>query len=574
MPSPDRGRRDARCLDGRDDPATPEGLDARTRDALFPHWCASSSLLSDEHLLAVDKPHGVPVHAADDVELCDLKTRILRGLGPFPAGRAPTIVHGLDREASGVVVLALSREAARSLARELEAGARTTHVVAVSELGPFSGKHGAGKRGVTRLGGELPFSARLLAERNGRALVAIESAARKLELRKTLATLGAPIAGDRDHGGAPAPRLLWHVHKLAVTHPGSGRPLALEAPMPRDFDAWLAGDDSLPAEPRELDRRLRAAALRRYALARRDDTDALRLVHGAGDALPGVALDLYAAHAVLSLSSPDALALEESLLDCVMALGVRGVYLKRRPKQASRLVDTRRSEVAPPVPMRGEPAPEPLVVRELGVAYLARLGDGLSTGIFLDQLRARALVREKSRGLRVLNLFSYHAAFTVAALAGGAVRTVSVDASGASNARALENLSNAGASAEHAVVKADAAAWLESTARAPRGERFDLVVLDPPSFATTKSSTFRAERDMSRLAELAFRCLAPGGALLASTNLRALDPKAFARTLRASAQAASVHIERVVELGVPLDFPPAPGEPPHLKSALCLTRGA
>ncbi|MSP25011.1 MAG: hypothetical protein EXR75_07575, partial [Myxococcales bacterium] len=529
-------------------------------EALFPHWREGWTVHQDEHLLAVDKSCEIPVHASDDPEHCDLVTRIQLGLGV-----RPTVVHGLDREASGLVVLALTKEGARGLAQsfasEEHGRVARTHIVAVSQLQPFL---------VARPERGLLFRATILREHDGRGLVAIETDARRLELRKKLAELGAPIAGDRDHGGPAAPRLMWHVAELRLTHPTTGQPLAVRCEPPREFDAWLAGDDALPTDPAELARRIEAAALRRYALGRMGDTDALRLVHGAGDALPGIELDLYAGFAVLALSSPEALVLEDVLLDCVAGLGVRGVYLKRRPKQASRLVETRRAEVAPSAPSRGEAAPPLLVVRELGVEYLVRLGDGLSTGLFLDQLRARAIVRERATGARVLNLFSYHAAFTVAAIAGGARSSVSVDASGAANVCAAENLAHRMASPAHALVTADAKAWLERHARDPKGDRFELIVLDPPSFATTKSSTFRADRDLVELATLAFRCLTESGALLCSTNLRTMSTQVFTRSMREAATRANRKLARVVELGVPLDFPPAPGKPPHLKSALAI----
>jgi 23S rRNA (cytosine1962-C5)-methyltransferase len=217
------------------------------------------------------------------------------------------------------------------------------------------------------------------------------------------------------------------------------------------------------------------------------------------------------------------------------------------------------------LPVRGEGAPDRLWARELGVEYAARLGDGLSTGIFLDQRNGRRWLREAARDKSVLNLFAYHAGFTVAAIAGGARRTVSVDASGAALDGARINLRHALGSAElgdrHQLVKADAIAWL-----AAGGERFDVVVLDPPSFATTHRSTLHVERDYRRLAASAMRRVAPGGTLLACTNLRRMSAELFRRELAAAAREVGREIARMKTMPPPLDFPPPPGEPWHLKS--------
>jgi 23S rRNA (cytosine1962-C5)-methyltransferase len=276
-----------------------------------------------------------------------------------------------------------------------------------------------------------------------------------------------------------------------------------------------------------------------------------------------VEVDVYGNYAVVSLASDEALGMRDAIYDAVHSLGFAGVYAKLRPRKASTLVDTRRDDVAPAAPVRGSAASDPLWVRELGVEYAVRLGDGLSTGIFLDQRAGRRWVRDVSRSRRVLNLFAYHGAFTVAALVGGASHTVTVDASGAALERARENLARHGAdgAAAHRLVKADAAAWLASA-----HERFDVVVLDPPSYSTTKHGTFRAERDYRRLAALAIARVAKGGALLASTNLRRMSEAAFRSLLEGAARDARRDARAVRMMPNPLDHPPPPGEPWHLKN--------
>jgi 23S rRNA (cytosine1962-C5)-methyltransferase len=249
-------------------------------------------------------------------------------------------------------------------------------------------------------------------------------------------------------------------------------------------------------------------------------------------------------------------------LDAVAELGFAGVYLKRRPKHASVVADTRRDAIAPSEPQRGHAAPDPLTVCELGLPYLVRLGDGLSTGLFLDQRAARAWLREACAGKRVLNLFAYHGGFTVAAVAGGARETVSVDASGVALERAAENLALHDADRErHQLVRGDASAYLR---KAAAGEPFDVIVLDPPSFATTRRSTFRATRDYRPLAAACMRCLAPSGILFASTNHRGITRAKLRRHLEQAADDAGRRIVTMTDFADPLDFPAAPGKECHL----------
>ncbi|MEJ7729100.1 MAG: class I SAM-dependent methyltransferase, partial [Polyangiaceae bacterium] len=262
-----------------------------------------------------------------------------------------------------------------------------------------------------------------------------------------------------------------------------------------------------------------------------------------------------------------AMAARESIVDAAAALGAAGVYLKLRPKHASRIVDPRREEFAPRAPVRGEAAPEDMVARELGLAYRVRLGDGLSTGIFLDQRENRRRVRAAASGARVLNLFAYTGAFTAAAVAGGASATTTVDVSRGALDGARANLDAIGADpALHELVEADALVWLERAAKADA--RWELVLLDPPSFATTKRTRFSAESDYRDVAASAMRVCAAGGALLACTNHRGIARARLRRHLHEAARLAGRTVTQMKDLPDPSDYPPEPGHECHLKSIL------
>ncbi|WP_438023784.1 class I SAM-dependent methyltransferase [Sorangium sp. So ce233] len=424
-------------------------------------------------------------------------------------------------------------------------------------------------------GGALAITRyRLLERRGDRALLELRpETGRTHQLRVQLAAIGLPIVGDPLYGGVEAPRLLLHAAELRLDHPATGAAATFRSPLPAAFEAWLA---AAPADPyaegvEAVERAMREAAERRYGVARAGDTTALRLVHGAGDGLPSVSVDLYGEHLVVSLfgggeGEPGAPP-RDVVLDAAHRLGAKGVYVKVRPKHASVIVDARREEFAPRHAVRGESAPEEFTVLEHGLPFKVRLGDGLSTGIFLDQRENRRRVRELARGARVLNLFAYTGAFTVAAVAGGARESVTVDVSRGAIAWARDNLDAIGADpAAHVVVEADVFPWLKVAAQA--GQRFDLIVLDPPSFATTKKSRFSAASDFGALAALAFRLLAPGGRLLACTNHRGIARARFRRHLHEAAREAGCDVVQMKDLPDPVDFPSEPGTESHLKSVL------
>jgi 23S rRNA (cytosine1962-C5)-methyltransferase len=269
---------------------------------------------------------------------------------------------------------------------------------------------------------------------------------------------------------------------------------------------------------------------------------------------------------VLFLASDEALARETELAELCVALGTAGVYVKRRPRGDLRTMPT--TEVAPAEPIAGDPAPSPLTVTERELRFDVELADGLSSGLFLDQRDNRALIRGLSSGARVLNLFSYTGSFSVAAAAGGAAGVTSVDLSARALERAKENLALNGLDREpHRFVKADAFEWLTRAAR--KGERFDVIVLDPPSFGTrSKRSTFNVSRDFGRLATRALALLDTGGRLLAVTNHRKTSLQRLRRLLRGAARESGVEIAQLKDLPTQLDCPDGPDGPLPSKSVL------
>jgi len=163
------------------------------------------------------------------------------------------------------------------------------------------------------------------------------------------------------------------------------------------------------------------------------------------------------------------------------------------------------------------------IVLEGGLSFIVNLSDYLDTGLFLDHRPTRALVRSRSAGLRVLNLFCYTGSFSVHAAAGGASEVTSVDLSNTYLAWAGRNLALNGLDGEAcALVRSDVNSFL-AEARAA-GRSWDLIVADPPTFSNSKTAPedFDVNRDWPALVEACLAVLAPGGRLYFSSNSRRL----------------------------------------------------
>ncbi len=170
---------------------------------------------------------------------------------------------------------------------------------------------------------------------------------------------------------------------------------------------------------------------------------------------------------------------------------------------------------------------ERFVVDEQGLMFWVNLADYLDTGLFLDHRITRARVRDEAKGKSFLNLFAYTGAFTVYAAAGGARSTTTVDLSNTYCAWAEDNLAlNGFFGSAHQIVRADVRHWL---GRAQEQRlRFDLCVLDPPSFSASKkmSGAFDVQRDHPKLMRQVLSVMSPGGVLYFSTNFQGFEMRA------------------------------------------------
>ena len=283
---------------------------------------------------------------------------------------------------------------------------------------------------------------------------------------------------------------------------------------------------------------LQRALTRRAPLVASGVTQAWRAVSGESDGLAGLYLDVYGPGAVLILyegqvpRSLDVRAASEEVLRLLEPHGVKAVYLKPFARDRSKLGGELPVCVTESAPEVGQTQPEMTLVQEHAWVLEIRLYDGLSTGIFLDQRENRRFVYEWVKGRTkggktppvVLIMFAYTCAFSLAAAKAGAI-TASVDVSGRYLDWGKRNFAHNGLDpALHRFAKMDTFEFLGYALR--KGLRFDLVILDPPSFASgSKKKGIRpwsSVADYSRLVSEAARVLNPHGVMFASTNTQEL----------------------------------------------------
>lgn len=291
--------------------------------------------------------------------------------------------------------------------------------------------------------------------------------------------------------------------------------------------------------------RLRKNARHWGKWARRQDISCYRVYDRDIPQFP-LALDLYGPKVHLQefdTGWQDAPEAHERWLEAVAAASAEALGLAREAVVLKRRARQRGAAQYTKLDVPGEAFP----VDEGGHRFLVNLESYLDTGLFLDHRNTRRMVQQRARGRRFLNLFAYTGSFTVYAAAGGAVESLTVDLSNTYQDWARRNFRLNGLDpARHRLLRADVFAWLDEASA--RGDRFDLIVMDPPSFSNSKkmADVLDVQRDHVHLIRRCMGLLAPGGELFFSTNLRGFQPD-----LDALAPWAA---EEISHLTVPEDF--------------------
>ncbi len=327
-------------------------------------------------------------------------------------------------------------------------------------------------------------------------------------------------------------------------------------------DGWLAvrrfRPTAGPLDTAWLQDVVQAALTRRQGLLP-PDTDAWRLVHGENDDLPGVRVDAWGDELHVTLDSPALRPLLSALIPALVALRdptrvTLGWRTDPRDKQRTELpveLIHRRAD-APDTP----PEAHRRVVTERGLRFEVAPAGGSDAGLFCDMRTNRALLDPLWQGRSVLNLFAYTGAFSVFAAARGASRVLSSDLAATAHERTRANLElNGLQAARWEFERGDTFKLLDRLRR--KGERFDLVLADPPPFSHGPEGTFSAGKDMARLAAACIRVTARGGLFVLACNQGTISPRNFQGAVEQGARRAASQLHLVIDGSQPPDFPAA-----------------
>lgn len=307
---------------------------------------------------------------------------------------------------------------------------------------------------------------------------------------------------------------------------------------------WFVSKDKVTFNQAFFETLFRQAKKKRSAYYQDELTTAFRLFNQEGDGFGGLTVDLYGDYAVFSWYNSYVYQIRQTISEAFRQVfpEVLGTYEKIRFKG----LDYESAHVY------GQEAPDFFTVLENGVLYQVFMNDGLMTGIFLDQHEVRgSLVDGLAMGKSLLNMFSYTAAFSVAAAMGGASQTTSVDLAKRSRELSQAHFQANGISTDdHRFIVMDVFEYFKYAKR--KGLTYDVIVLDPPSFARNKKQTFSVAKDYHKLISQSLEILNSEGIIIASTNAANVSRQKFTEQIDKGFAGRSYQI--LNKYGLPADF--------------------
>ncbi|EDZ52598.1 MULTISPECIES: class I SAM-dependent rRNA methyltransferase [Bacillus] len=294
--------------------------------------------------------------------------------------------------------------------------------------------------------------------------------------------------------------------------------------------------------------KIKSALHKRKQFYKSSDTTAFRALNGEGDGLGGLIIDYYDGYYVVSWYSEGIYTFRDEIIAALQKVAnFKGIYEKKR-------FDTKGKYIEGDDFVAGERGEFPLIVKENGVNFAVYLNDGAMVGVFLDQRNVRKQIRDKyAKGRTVLNMFSYTGAFSVFAALGGASKTTSVDLANRSLSKTIEQFSvnEVDYEAQDIIVE-DVFLYFKYAAK--KKMKFDMVVLDPPSFARSKKYTFSAAKDYKNLLKETIAITENNGIIVASTNCSAFDMKKFKGFIDTAFKEMNGKYKMLEEHSLPEDF--------------------
>lgn len=297
-----------------------------------------------------------------------------------------------------------------------------------------------------------------------------------------------------------------------------------------------------------FDNRIETALVKRKSLFKDNQTTAFRIFNAEGDGIGGLTIDYFDGYYLINWYSKGIFKFSEYVYNSLKKLvGYKGIYQKKRFNIDGQYVEEDGF-------VDGERGQFPIIVKENGVNLAVYLNEGAMVGVFLDQRDVRKRIRDHyAKGKTVLNTFSYTGAFSVFAALGGAAKTTSVDLANRSLAKTIEQFSVNGIDYEaHDIIVEDVFNYFKYAVK--KKLTFDLVILDPPSFARSKKYTFSAAKDYTNLLKEAIAITEKDGVIIASTNSASFDMKKFKGFIDTAFKEMNTKYSIKEEYSLPYDF--------------------
>ncbi len=301
-------------------------------------------------------------------------------------------------------------------------------------------------------------------------------------------------------------------------------------------------------DPKFFEDKIKQAIENRQQYYNSSDTTAFRVFNGEGDGIGGLTIDFFDGFYLISWYSEGIYQFKDWVIQAIKNIvEFKGIYQKKR-------FDTKGQYIEEDDFVMGERGQFPIIVKENGVNFAIYLNDGAMVGVFLDQREVRKLIRDKyAYDKTVLNTFSYTGAFSVFAAVGGASKTTSVDLANRSLDKTKEQFKINGIDpATESIVVEDVFHYFKYAVK--KNLTFDMVILDPPSFARSKKHTFSAEKDYKNLLKEAITITENDGVIVASTNCSTFGMNKFKGFIDTAFKELGGQYKLMEEFSLPNDF--------------------
>ncbi|MCH1624328.1 class I SAM-dependent rRNA methyltransferase [Ferdinandcohnia quinoae] len=297
-----------------------------------------------------------------------------------------------------------------------------------------------------------------------------------------------------------------------------------------------------------FEKKLQKAIIARDSFYKSTETNSFRVFNGEGDGIGGFTIEYFDGYYLINWYSKGIYEFREYIIQSLSKLvSFKAIYQKKR-------FDTKGTYIEEDDFVAGDRGEFPIIVKENGINYAVYLNESAMVGIFLDQRDVRKTIRDKyAKGKTVLNTFSYTGAFSVAAALGGAEKTTSVDLANRSLSKTIEQFSLNGIDYEaQDIIVEDVFHYFKYAVK--KKLKFEMVILDPPSFARSKKHVFSAEKDYKNLLKEAISITEKNGIIVASTNSSSFGMDKFKGFIDTACKETGSRYKILEEYSLPIDF--------------------